>query len=547
MRLRSWLPLFLTVPASACHAPAAPERVTLASLLLEMTSADALARLPRPSFESLQASSYNRESTRRDAPGWFADSDGVGFLREEERDGRKEWVLMEDDGPGCLTRIWTPFFYYDFGERTGPNVRIWLDGAAEPVIDEPLIRLVRGEGTIAPPFAAPTTRAGDLYLPIPYAESCRITMDRPSFYFIVNYRSFAPGVEVESFSPAAVAAAMPALAHAASELTATPALADSLASVELAPGARHVLATSTGPGAFRAFTLRLGAADARPAVLRSSVLVATFDGEETLWCPVGDFFSSADALHPFHTLRRSVAADGRLGARWVMPFAKSGELALVNLSDTPLKLEYAVERAAWNWDERSLHFHARWRPDEIVPGTPFQDWTFVDIAGEGVYVGDSWTVLNPQRNTWWGEGDEKIYVDGAFERGFPTHFGTGSEDYYGWAGGEVPTRRDEFTHPYLANVRVGGLDGTTQGYNICVRERGLDAIPFATRLRFDMEASFGTDIRGPDDHLGYTAVVFYYARPGARDDRPPAPADARAGLMNLVEGPARTRVERARR
>ncbi len=38
-------------------------------------------------------------------------------------------------------------------------------------------------------------------------------------------------------------------------------------------------------------------------------------------------------------------------------------------------------------------------------------------------------------------------------------FGTGTEDYYGWAGGVVPTRTDEFSSPYLSNVRVGGLDG----------------------------------------------------------------------------------------
>jgi hypothetical protein len=541
MHLQVRLRLLLVVLAAACHAPAESERVTLTGLLHEMTDADALARLPRPSYDSLQASSYNRESTHRAAPGWFADSDGVGFMRVGEREGRKEWVLMEDDGPGCLTRLWTPFFYYDFGERTGPNVRIWLDGASTPVIDEPLIRLVRGEGTIAPPCAAPTARAGDLYLPIPYAKSCRITMDRPPFYFIVNYRSYAPGVEVESFSPAALAAAAPALARARRELAASaPAVA--LTRARIAPGARHVLAASLGQGAFRAFTLRLPAAVARPEILRSSVLVAAFDGEETVWCPVGDFFSSADALHPLHTLRRTVDTEGRLQARWVMPFEQRGEIALANLSDAPLEFECAVERAGWEWDERSLHFHARWRPDEIVRGTPFQDWTFVDVAGAGVFVGDSWTVLNPQKNTWWGEGDEKIYVDGAYERGFPTHFGTGSEDYYGWAGGEVPTRRDEFTHPYLANARVGGLDGTTQGYNVCTRERGLDAIPFATRLRFDMEASFGTDIRAPEDHLGYSVAVFYYARPRARDDRPAASAAARAAIMRLVEGEPRTRV-----
>ena len=75
-------------------------------------------------------------------------------------------------------------------------------------------------------------------------------------------------------------------------------------------------------------------------------------------------------------------------------------------------------------------------------------------------------------------------MDGAWDKGFPTHFGTGTEDYYGWAGGVVPTRQDEFSVPFLANVRVGGLDGHTTGFNICTRTRSLDAIPFTRAPRF---------------------------------------------------------------
>ena len=38
-------------------------------------------------------------------------------------------------------------------------------------------------------------------------------------------------------------------------------------------------------------------------------------------------------------------------------------------------------------------------------------------------------VWNP-RGGWWGEGDEKFFVDGEM---FPSTFGTGSEDYFGYA------------------------------------------------------------------------------------------------------------------
>lgn len=106
-----------------------PATVTLESLLDEMTDRDQLARWPRPSYLSLQASSCNRASTHREqadrgTSGWFADSDGVGFLRTEEQGGRTEWVVMEHEGPGCITRIWTPYFYHDLNNRVGPNVRV---------------------------------------------------------------------------------------------------------------------------------------------------------------------------------------------------------------------------------------------------------------------------------------------------------------------------------------------------------------------------------------------------------------------------------------
>jgi phage protein U len=45
--------------------------------------------------------------------------------------------------------------------------------------------------------------------------------------------------------------------------------------------------------------------------------------------------------------------------------------------------------------------------------------------GRRVYVGDTLTIMNPEEQ-WWGEGDEKIWVDG---EDFPSLFGTGTEDY----------------------------------------------------------------------------------------------------------------------
>lgn len=520
---------------------AAIETITLKSLLAEMTDPAVVARFPASDYQCLQASSYNRGSTHRDQPdrgtsGWFADSDGVGFIRTEVINGKPEWVLMEHDGPGCITKLWTPFFYFDFNNRVGPNVRIYLDGADQPVIDESLIKLVRAEGTFAAPLATQTARAGDSYVPIPFAKSCKLTLTAKAFYNIINYRAYPVGTKVETFTREGHAAAAQELAEAGRALTARPdANKGTLKkSAPVEAGGKLSLQLPSGSQAVRQITVRLPEATTNPAVLRSMVLSMTFDGEETVWTPVGDFFCSADLFHPFQTFQRTVMADGTMVCRWVMPYQKSGEILLSNLGKAPVTAGIQADVSAWQWDNASMHFYARWRSDELVPGSPFQDWNFIEVRGQGVYVGDNWTVLNPQAG-WWGEGDEKIYVDGAWDRGFPTHFGTGSEDYYGWAGGENPTRADEFSTPFLANVRVGGLNPDTKGYNICTRTRSLDAIPFGRRLVFDMESSFGVDIRHPWDLLGYSAVTYWYAKPGASHNRPALPAAAAKPIVSLAE------------
>ncbi len=89
--------------------------------------------------------------------------------------------------------------------------------------------------------------------------------------------------------------------------------------------------------------------------------------------------------------------------------------------------------------------------------------------------------------------------------------------------------------PFLANVRVGGLGpaGLTRGYNICTWTRSLDAIPFDSRLRFDIEASFGTQMREPWNLLGYSAVTFWYAAPGATANRGPQSQEAAKPIVAI--------------
>ena len=106
-----------------------PATVTFESLLDEMTQVCSIARLPSPSYRQMQASSYDRtqtDPTNRET--WFGNADWGGYVRTEKHNGRTEWVLMEHNGPGTITRFWIPLL----AEKDKAIVRFTFDGADKP-------------------------------------------------------------------------------------------------------------------------------------------------------------------------------------------------------------------------------------------------------------------------------------------------------------------------------------------------------------------------------------------------------------------------------
>ena len=510
--------------------------ITFKSLLLEMAGRTDITYFPFPEYKSLQSSSYNRQSVSPDKPGWFADSDGVSWIREETIGNSKEYVIMEHEGPGCITRMWTPFFYYSFDNRTGPHVKIYLDGNKQPVIDENFIALLTGKGTIKPPFASYTARAGVCFLPIPFSKSCKITLDDKGFYNIINYRAYSAGTEVETFS-------QDLYLHSGSQLAATaknlselcPATEESRISFEqqIGPGDSLLIPLPEGERSVNRLTIRLKSPGGMQ-YLHSTVLKISFDGHQTVWCPVGDFFCSTDTINQFLTKNLTVSKEGTMTSGWVMPYASKGQLSLINFQQNAVTASVELYVGHYKWDDRSMYFHVNIAEIGVLPGDKFFDMNFVNIHGKGVLAGDALTVLSPGKG-WWGEGDEKIYIDQSdLKRKFPTHFGTGTEDYYGWAGGVNPNGKDVFSMPFGSNVRVGNLTDPS-GYNVCMRNRILDAIPFTDRLVFDMEASPGTDIRNYWNLLSYSAVTYWYGMPGATSGRAAESSLAREKRMTVPE------------
>ena len=495
--------------------------VSFASLLDEMVDRDRLARLPEPAYTCRQASSYDRRSVAPDDPeGWQANCDWSHFVRSETTGGRTEWVMLEADGPGCVVRIWSG------GPKPKGTIRFYLDGAAEPAIEAPTDAVIGGTALVGPPLSAVRARGLNLYLPIPYARHCKITYDGPNvwetndpadrIWYNINYRTYPTGTRVESFTRTVFEAARDDVQRLQATLVKpAAALPDDLQAHP--PGNKTLRQDETleqslaGPAAVRKLRMKIEADDPEAAT-RSTVLCLEFDGRPTAWCPVGDFFGSGAGVNPFRGWWRTVDEDGWMTCYWVMPYQESCNIEVKNLAEQEVKVTLEVATSDWTWDDRSMHFHTAWRQQYPIDTSVKHDWNYVEVTGQGVFVGDTLALVNPVRN-WWGEGDEKIYVDG---EAFPSHFGTGSEDYYGYAWGTP----ELFGTPFHAQPRVQGP--ANRGHTTNTRSRGLDAIPFQQSFRLDIEVWHWASV-----NVAYAAASHWYARPGASARPAPDPSQAR--------------------
>jgi hypothetical protein len=263
--------------------------------------------------------------------------------------------------------------------------------------------------------------------------------------------------------------------------------------------------TINGMHAIRQLSMELKATKQEQA-LRSTVLEIAFDGEKTVWAPVGDFYGTGYMPLYSSTWYTQVEKGGCMNAYWVMPFEKECIITLHNLGDQEVIISNAFAAYnKWNWDQRSMHFGTNWRQYTHVlagPNDDALDLNFALLKGKGVYVGDGIVLFNTSTK-WWGEGDEKIFVDG---EKFPSHIGTGTEDYYGYAW----CRPEVFTdHPFIAQPLGTGSFATAVSVN--TRYRGLDGIPFTKSIQMDLELW-----PWEKSKYNYAPVVYWYMFPGGQ-------------------------------
>ena len=573
-----WLSL-IAVPLVAApgSSPAGPvaasaegdsEKVTFETLLAELADRDRLAVFPDGAYTQHQASSHDPRNadgfSRLGAPWGFANVDFGNYIRRESTDGREEWVLLEESGPGALSRWWSVGIDDDLLAKG--TFRVYLDGSPTPVLEASAVDLVGRDGSGFGPslnFGTPE-RGGNLYAPIPYRSGIKITWDGPTthggkdvasrdpalkhstenaLWYNINFRRFRAGTNVASFERSAVAGSREALERANRHLAGLGVTARAprkLSAQERLKEGGVVARRIAGPGAIRRLRVKISGED-QLAALHETTLVLTFDGRETARVPVAQFFGNGESEseeNPYNEggdSTRRVDANEGMTSYWVMPFRGAAEVEVLNESGQSVDVVLEVDAGDWAWDERSMHFHADFRSERGIrtrsagdapwPGVAGKrelysaegdtDFRFIDIRGRGVYVGDTLSIRNRSTgsglNAWWGEGDEKIYVDyldgeGVGSAARPDHRGTGSEDYYGYSFGSG----QEFTSPFVTQPIAAGNRTDDGALTVNGRVRGLDAIPFHESFKFDLELW-----KWREGIVDIAAATFWYGLPGA--------------------------------
>ena len=300
-------------------------------------------------------------------------------------------------------------------------------------------------------------------------------------------------------------------------------------------GSSAVLADIKGPGAIRHIWMTQG------SHYRRCLLKITWDGARrpSVLVPLGDFFclgheivnSFQSCLFTASTRSNNQFNQGcALNCYAPMPFRERAVVELVNQSGEDHGQYFYVdyETFAEPPAETMGYFHAEFRranpfggwAHEIRVNTPQADiankarlawdnnYLILQTKGRGHYIGCNLSVTNFQ-GTWWGEGDDMIWVDGY--KWPPDLHGTGSEDYLNQAWGMQPN----------AFLRNGSSihESNTGGYQTSYVLHLENPVRFNREIKVTIEHGHGNHLCNE-----MSSVAYWYAAEPTAAARPPAVA-----------------------
>jgi hypothetical protein len=509
--------------------------ITTGTLLEEMTNLERLCQFPEQPYRTLQYSSYDRRSTKPGDPSWFANDDGFGnepipgfecVLKHPDISGIGTYLICDIQQPGAILRLWTA--------GIKGKIRFFLDDMDTPVYDS----VAEGffwktmevlSGNEVKMDALQAFRQSDaVYFPIPFSKRCRIewTGDIKEIHFYhVGVRIYDPGVDVETFSAEDFKRFMTELEEtnrnllSQNEKRAGQKSKNQLVKVVVPASSTIELFSTCKAQAINRIMLNITALDYEE-ILRKCVLRIYFDSPATpqVQAPIGDFFGAAPGINPYRSIPFAVQADSTMVCRFLMPFKHSARLVIDNQSEEDIGIRGEIGTTDHRWEHgKSMHFYGLWRIDYDLTASNIndrnnviRDMLYLNASGRGRMVGAAAFIYNPSNvptswGNWWGEGDEKIFID---RDTFPSFFGTGSEDYfnYSWSSSRI------FSYPYSGQPRNDGPGN--RGYVSNFRWHILDDMLFEDKAIFTMELRHHGIVPG----VSYGRIVYLYAMPGLISD-----------------------------
>lgn len=273
---------------------------------------------------------------------------------------------------------------------------------------------------------------------------------------------------------------------------------------------------------------------------RECLLKITWDNADkpSILCPLGDFFGLGHGIvNSYQSLlfTASTRHNNRfnqgcaLNCYLQMPFQERALVELVNESDENHRQYFYVDYETFDEpraEQDAGYVHAEFRREnpfggwghEIRVNTPEanivnkeelawdNNYLILETQGRGHYIGCNLSVTNFQ-GTWWGEGDDMIWVDGY--KWPPDLHGTGSEDYLNQAWGMQDN----------AFMRNGSSihESNTNGYQTSYVHHIENPVRFSKEIKVTIEHGHGNHLRNE-----MSSVAYWYAdQPYAAVDVPP--------------------------
>jgi len=511
--------------------------VTTGSLLYEMTDLARLAEYQHNTYRTVQYSSYDRRSVKPGDPFWFANADGFGkepipgfeeVLKPPDTNGIGHYLICDIQNPGAIIRLWTA--------GIKGKIRFFLDDTSMPVYEGSAEDFfwktmeVLSRNAIKMDSLQAFRQFDAVYFPIPFARRCRIewigNIQEIHFYH-VGVRLYDNSANVETFNASDFSKYKRELERtnrdlqSQSQTTIHRNSKSHLVEIKSPASSSIELFNAGRKQAIERISLNFQAENPEE-VLRKCVIRIYFDGSANpqVQSPVGDFFGAAPGINPYQSLPYVIQTDSTMVCRFLMPFQHSARIVLDNHSGEMIGINGMISTIDYRWEDgKSMHFYCRWRIDHDLTATNIidsnngiKDITYLEAAGRGRIVGAAAFVYNPSNvptswGNWWGEGDEKIFID---KDTFPSFFGTGSEDYfnYSWSSARI------FSFAFCGQPRNDGPGNRGNVANY--RWHIIDDIPFHEKAMFSMELRHHGTVSG----FSYGRIIYLYALPGLIDDNP---------------------------